>query len=127
MKITTDSGEFIYQAYGDCCSESWFYGINGVLALLGFVVYTIEEVALGEVMNYVGRQEYTQSYCVKLTSTGGHTDIEFRNSSNGYYGGNIEYLGDTNSILNDKNKRTLEFRREYRKINWKEITDDYTA
>lgn len=115
LKFSTDKGEIIYQAEGDCCSESWFYGFNGVLALLGFVVYTVEKVDMGEIKGYVGRQEETCAYCIKLTSTGGHTDIEFRNSSNGYYGGEVVFLG-----TNDK------YQGEFKKIVWQEIKDDCT-
>ncbi len=126
LKFTTDSGELLYFAEGGCCSESWFYGMNGVESLIGQVVKTVEQVNLGEVLNYIGRQEWTQAYCIKVTSIGGHTDIEFRNSSNGYYGGSVEYLGDFKEIMKNYEK-SLEFRRTVKNILWKEVSSDYTC
>ncbi len=126
LKFTTDSGEFLYFAEGDCCSESWFYGMNGVESLIGQVVKTVEQADLGVVLNYIGRQEETEAYCIKITSTGGHTDIEFRNSSNGYYGGSVVYLGGSNEIIKNYEK-SLEFRRTVKNILWKEVVSDYTC
>lgn len=92
LSFDTDQGQVNYVAYGDCCSESWFSDITGVSALLGGTVATVEEVSMYgyNVEDGRTRQDYDKAYGVKLTTDKGYSDIVFRNSSNGYYGGNLE-------------------------------------
>ncbi len=92
LVFTTDHGDVAYETYGDCCSETWFADITGVQALIGGAVNSVEEVEMAEVQDGRSRQEYDSLYGVKLTTDKGHADIVYRNSSNGYYGGNINYL-----------------------------------
>lgn len=84
----------VYNAYGDCCSETWFADITGVKALLGETVHYVEEVECDEMFypkdDGRGRQECEQYYGMKLTTNKGCIDIIYRNSSNGYYGGSCE-------------------------------------
>lgn len=85
LVFETDKGRQAYYADGDCCSVSWFSGITGVDALLGHTVTGTENVDLGEVQE--SPHECLQLYGIKLTTDAGRADVEFRNSSNGYYGG----------------------------------------
>ena len=91
LSFDTDQGEVTYQAWGDCCSESWFADITGVSALLGATVAGVEEVSLDgyNVNDGRCRQEEDSAYGYKITTDKGYADIVFRNSSNGYYGGDI--------------------------------------
>lgn len=79
----------VYEAWGDCCSESWFADITGVDALLYSKVVDAEDVDLPQIQDDRCRQEEDAFYGVKLKTTKGYVDIVFRNSSNGYYGGKI--------------------------------------
>jgi len=92
LSFDTDHGQVNYLAYGDCCSESWFADITGVSAMLGGSVQTAEEIGMEgyDVKDGRTRQEYDEAYGYKLTTDKGYADIVFRNSSNGYYGGNLE-------------------------------------
>jgi len=78
-----------YETDGDCCSETWFADITGVCALLGGTVIDTENVAMESIDDGRTRQEEDQFYGVKLKTDKGLVDIVFRNSSNGYYGGDI--------------------------------------
>lgn len=78
-----------YVTDGDCCSETWFADITGVAALLGGKVLEVETVDLPTVDDKRTRQEEDQFYGVKLRTDKGLADIVYRNSSNGYYGGDI--------------------------------------
>jgi hypothetical protein len=74
---------------GDCCSHSWIEHVEGEEHLLGQPIRRVEEV-------YLSRQDHPefdclQSYSFKIWTDRGICDIEFRNSSNGYYGGEIEF------------------------------------
>jgi len=93
LSFDTDRGQVNYVADGDCCSESWFADITGVSALIGGTVATVEEVSMDgyNVEDGRGRQNKDEAYGYKLITDKGYADIVFRNSSNGYYGGNLKY------------------------------------
>lgn len=82
-----------YRTWGDCCSETWFADITGVAALLGGNVLDVEFVDLPVVDDKRTRQESDEFYGVKLKTDKGYADIVYRNSSNGYYGGDIDLYG----------------------------------
>lgn len=94
LAFDTDQGVIAYDAWGDCCSETWFADITGVGALIGGTVQTADEVSMDgyNVEDGRTRQECDEAYGYKLTTDKGYADIVFRNSSNGYYGGSIELL-----------------------------------
>jgi hypothetical protein len=88
-----DGTETVYYAEGDCCSQSWFADIVGVTSLIGATVRTAQGVPMPEeITDGRGRQEYDTAYGTKLTTDKGYADIVFRNSSNGYYGGWLQYV-----------------------------------
>lgn len=115
LVFKTDQGDIAYFAEGDCCSESWFYHLLGVDALLGHTVLSVEEVWDGEdPPDEFSRQEVDRLYCVKLVTDSGYADIEFRNSSNGYYGG---WLSMIDAAHDD----------EFVKTRFVPVTEDYIA
>ncbi len=89
LYITTDRGVHLFTVEGDCCSHSYFYEINSVYQLIGFKVKDMETVS-NELPDI---DEYTAVYGYKIHTEGGYGLIVFRNSSNGYYGGSMEYKG----------------------------------
>lgn len=89
-----DRGIFVLDTEGDCCSETWFADITGVGSLLGGIVTGMEAIDMPEDENAQddrGRQEYDRFYGIRITTDKGTTDLIFRNSSNGYYGGSANY------------------------------------
>lgn len=84
-----DGTSTAYQTYGDCCSETWFADITGVAALIGGTVAEAYCVEMEAVDDGRTRQGYDEFYGVKLRTDKGLADIVYRNSSNGYYGGDI--------------------------------------
>ena len=94
LAFDTDQGVIAYDAWGDCCSETWFADITGVGALIGGTVKTVACVNMNgyNVDDGRCRQDVDEAYGYKLTTDKGYADIVFRNSSNGYYGGSIELL-----------------------------------
>ena len=90
----TSFGLIAFEVDGDCCSESWFADIIGVDNLINCTILKVEEIQSCELSDYDKddgrcRQEEDEVYSYKITSNKGHSDIIFRNSSNGYYGGSI--------------------------------------
>jgi len=89
-----DGTHTAYRTYSECCSETWFADITGVNALIGQVVTAVEKVYMDAVDDGRTRQERDEFYGVKLTTIKGVADIVYRNSSNGYYGGDIDFYSD---------------------------------
>lgn len=101
LVFVTDTGEQIaYATEADCCSETWFADIVGIEAILGYkstsnnLFRKIREIQLLDMEWYPvedgrSRQETDRAYGYRLWTPLGRTAIAFRNSSNGYYGGNI--------------------------------------
>jgi hypothetical protein len=101
----------------DCCSETWFADIVGLSNLIidkhvySNEVRGVEILDLPEPEDGRTRQEEDKAYGLKITTCKGLCDIVYRNSSNGYYGGDV-YLID--------NKKFEDF-------TWREITEDWSA
>lgn len=88
----TTEGDVEAQSYGDCCSHTWIEGLE--LPALGFpaLVVSVEGVSLGEKKD--PEHECLSLYGLKVTTDKGLLEIDFRNSSNGYYGGSLMFPGD---------------------------------
>lgn len=79
----------------DCCSESWIEHMSGVSDIIGKEIVRVIDKDLGEVTPT--RQEADKLYSTEIefkhpqgTYQYGNTlFIEYRNSSNGYYGGDL--------------------------------------
>ena len=99
LKFETDMGDYVYEVEGDCCSHSYFYDFYGVKNILGKKVKDVSSVDLltGDV--FVTDQEgdeikvYGYQIFIEDESWGEMTGVfSFRNSSNGYYGGEIKQV-----------------------------------
>jgi len=93
LVFVTEKGEkFNYQAEGDCCNSVWFNHVAGIDFLFGEEILSIEVIFMGDLEPT--RQEVDDAHLYKIETKKGICDIELRNSSNGYYGGSIEYFPD---------------------------------
>lgn len=111
LVFITDKRNIGYSTYGDCCSETWFADIIGVENILSGTVLKIENIDLPTIEDGRSRQEHDQFMGIKITTDKGICDIIYRNSSNGYYGGNL---------------KTAEVGCPY-PIDYKLITEDWSA
>lgn len=128
------SRRIVFQASGECCSESWFADLIGYDALVGHTVAKIEAIPLPDTHraptqsnpiaipegiptslrltdDQRSRQCYDVLYGYVITTDAGRCTLAFRNSSNGYYGGNLERVDE----FEDPDDR------------WTVITDDWSA
>lgn len=109
--VFTDSEgvKYVYDAYGDCCSATWFSHISGLRNLLGKTVAKIterEEREATKAEEAEGDYEVLSIYGYILNTSEGDCYIEFRNDSNGYYGGEAEFVG--NEVQNNSLKEVRE-------------------
>jgi hypothetical protein len=112
LVFETDKGKDVYETYGDCCSETWFADITGVDALIGGTVQEVRQNPLEgyNVEDGRTRQESDSAYGETIVTEKGHCDIVYRNSSNGYYGGDISHIEEIP-----------------KKVLLRELTSDYAA
>ena len=101
IKINLEDEFVLLDVYADCCSESWIEHVSGFDDLKNKVITSYKEVDIGE--GAATKQDYDQLYSVNIKFDGSYISeaiIEFRNSSNGYYGGYIELFKTDSSLKN---------------------------
>lgn len=90
ISFMTSVGRLGFAVEGGCCSVSWIEHLSGVDQLLEATVTRVESVDMPEAPDD-GGETVTQVYGVRITTDRGVALLEFRNESNGYYGGAIRY------------------------------------
>ena len=92
--FNTDSGGFIAKADGDCCSSTWVEHID--LPALGFPakIINISDLEMPESESKGDYDDVIAFYGCKITTDKGDIIIDYRNESNGYYGGNLSWPDD---------------------------------
>ena len=84
--IEFEDGSEHFYVEGDCCSHSWIEHFSVPNDLEGATILEVTELHLGAEDNVDGH-EYLQSYETCFRTNRGDITLEYRNSSNGYYGG----------------------------------------
>ena len=88
--VTAEGQHYLLVPEGDCCSHTWIESVNPLKALLG----TVTNVQASENVRPEEEKggEYIEFYGLEITTKDAYGEeqtavIDFRNSSNGYYGG----------------------------------------
>ena len=84
-----DGRTLTYAAQGDCCSNSWVEHITVPPDIAGTVFTGYSEQDMGETRDS-DDWEVLRVYQTAFQSPKGEVVVEYRNSSNGYYGGWLE-------------------------------------
>jgi hypothetical protein len=87
----TDNGPMVFDAEGDCCSRSWIEAISNAENLIGEVVTKVENRDLPAPDPQPAKYDCLAVYGNAIHTAKGECLIEYRNDSNGYYGGSLEY------------------------------------
>ena len=85
LVFTLDDGRTLtYRAEGDCCSRSWIEHLTVPVDIAGSEITGWAQRELGE-----KEQDYEtiKVYQTSFATAKGEIIVEYRNSSNGYYGG----------------------------------------
>lgn len=90
--VTAEGEELIARCDADCCSYTWIESIE--LPALGFpfTISAVEDLALNADQDT--RDGELQFYGAKIVTDRGDMVIDYRNESNGYYGGSMAWPGD---------------------------------
>lgn len=81
-----------YKTEADCCNEVWFEDIENGECLINSSIYSIEEKKWNTISDPEDNTCLESAFWTIKTSKG-YTDIEVRNSHNGYYGGHVSFDG----------------------------------
>lgn len=97
----TDKGIFAYRTYAECCSDTWINHFTNVKDLYHQEVDHVEKLILDTIdasnSEFSGRQDSERIYGIRFHMKSGRVpELEFRNASNGYYGGDLELTGEWN-------------------------------
>lgn len=110
-----NDGEHIARADADCCSSTWIESIEA--PALGFPCLVIEmrELDMPQPRERDECGGVIQFYGLNIKTNKGDIVIDYRNSSNGYYGGNLSfpdedfYGGVFNQNVSDQEWRDVDF------------------
>ena len=92
----TTEGDIVAQCDGDCCSSTWIESIENTIRSFPAVVLVASDIedGLPETIENDSNYECLQFYGFKVDTDKGVLVIDYRNSSNGYYGGSLCWPGD---------------------------------
>ena len=93
LLFVTDDGNIIAKTDGDCCSSTWVEHME--LPAMGFPakVSAAEDIDMPD-LGSPDEYESLAYYGFKITTDKGVIVIDYRNESNGYYGGNLSWPDD---------------------------------
>lgn len=94
LRFVLADGECIVRCDADCCSHTWIEHIE--LPALGFpaIVIAVDDLDLDRAPDDDGDYTVVKFYGCKVTTDRGEIVIDYRNSSNGYYGGSLSWPDD---------------------------------
>ncbi len=88
LLFITEDGEFVARCDADCCSYTWIESVELPALGLPFKILEIHDLDMPD-LGDMPDCEVVAYYGCKLITTKGDLIIDYRNDSNGYYGGNI--------------------------------------
>ena len=89
-----DQVDIVIEPRGDCCSITWIESIDLVGPLVcGAIIQNIEDIEMPSLgnkgtLNHT-RVDQVTYYGLKITTNKGISILDYRNDSNGYYGGEV--------------------------------------
>lgn len=92
--VTSDGENLIAKADADCCSETWIESVELPALGLPFTISAVEDLELN--VGQDTRDGELEFYGAKIVTDKGDLVIDYRNESNGYYGGSLCWPGDDN-------------------------------
>ena len=90
--------KFRFTVDADCCSHTWIESVIEESALVGYTITAIDDLELpnnepangNEKTTTENYEEEMSFYGLAITTERGKCVLDYRNSSNGYYGGSMD-------------------------------------
>jgi hypothetical protein len=99
LLFQTSHGDIVVNVYADCCSYTWVEHVE--LPALGFpaLVTAVEDLDMPEnsepsTSTFHKDPDFLAFYGCKISTDRGEIVIDYRNDSNGYYGGSLSWPGE---------------------------------
>lgn len=96
LRFALTDGEMVVDVDADCCSYTWIEHIE--LPALGFpaLVTAVDDLDMpeGAASTFHEDPDVLAFYGCKISTDRGEIVIDYRNDSNGYYGGSLSWPGD---------------------------------
>ncbi len=96
LRFALTDGELIVDTDADCCSYTWIEHVE--LPGLGFpaTVVAVDDLEMpeGKASEFRKDPDSLRFYGCKITTDRGEIVIDYRNDSNGYYGGSLTWPGE---------------------------------
>ena len=96
--VLNDGREIVARADGDCCSHTWIEDVIAPEAAIGAEVMRAEDIDLPEEFTQPTKTDHYEDemsyYGFVIETAKGRCTLAYRNSSNGYYGGDLSWPGD---------------------------------
>jgi len=96
LLFQTTDGELVVRVDADCCSYTWVEHIE--LPALGFpaLVIAVDDLEMpeGKESTFHSDADSLVFYGCKISTDRGEIIIDYRNDSNGYYGGSLTWPGE---------------------------------
>ncbi len=111
----TDEGEIKAQCDADCCSFTWIEHIEMPALGLPAKIISAGDLDMPD-LGDMADCDVVDYYGFKITTNKGEIVIDYRNDSNGYYGGSLSWPGDYfyGGVFNQNVSKEV----------WKDVTDD---
>ena len=89
IKLDTDTKEKVsIQVEGDCCSQSWIEHNTIPDDINGATILGVDDIGMDTPKDLdLSQYECLACYECRIKTTAGDIVLEYRNNSNGYYGG----------------------------------------
>ncbi len=93
LRFVLSDSEVIVRCDADCCSYTWVEHVELPALGLPAVVISVEDLDMPDLGDMPGR-DCVRYYGCKIVTNHGEIVIDYRNDSNGYYGGNLSWPDD---------------------------------
>lgn len=90
MRCDVGPEQIIARADGDCCSHTWIEHVEDPESIIGSEVLSASDISMSREEEEKDG-DHIQFYGFKIQTVKGACVIDYRNSSNGYYGGSLEW------------------------------------
>lgn len=91
--FNTDAGPCVARCDGDCCSSTWVEHVELPAGGFPCKVTDVADLAMPNRGDMEGR-DVIAYYGIKISTDKGDIILDYRNESNGYYGGNMVWPDD---------------------------------
>jgi hypothetical protein len=95
LKFRTTEGDVLACTDADCCSSTWIESVENTVFAFPALVLSVEDLDMPDLEeSWKDGKECIQYYGCKITTDRGVIIIDYRNESNGYYGGWLSWTGE---------------------------------